>query len=85
MGCDEAIIATWVTRTVFCHPSIVVYVKVVYSFFIEQSLYWVYGAIDVIFEVVLSEFATYSCMGCDEAIIATWVPRTGSDYLIVVV
>ena len=44
-----------------------------------------YGAIDVVVEVVLSKLATYSCMGCDEAIIATWVPRTGSDYLIIVV
>ena len=44
-----------------------------------------YDAVDVDIEVVLSDFATYSWMGCDEAIIATWVPRTGSDYLIVVV
>ena len=46
---------------------------------------WVYGAIDVVVEVVLSELVTYSWIGCDEATVATWVTRTGFDYLIIVV
>ena len=44
-----------------------------------------YGAVDVVVEVALSDLATYSWMGCDEAIIATWVTRIVSGYLTVVV
>ena len=44
-----------------------------------------YDVVDVEDEVSLSDLATYSWMGFDEAIIAKWVTRIGSDYLIIVV
>ena len=44
-----------------------------------------YDVIDIIGEVTLSEFATCSWMGFDEAIIAKWETRTGSGYLAIAI
>ena len=44
-----------------------------------------YGAVDIEEEVALSDLAACFCMGFVEAIIATWVTRTGSVYLTIVV
>ena len=46
----------------------------------QRSLLWMRDAIYPVSQVMLSEFATFSWMGCAEAIIAKWATRIGPGY-----